>query len=123
VDDDPLVLDFIQSALEDGGFHVDTALSGPEALELLGRGGQAYAGVVTDVNLGEALSGWDVGKAARELNPRIALVYISGDSGHQWSVSGVPMSIMIEKPFAPAQLITAIATLINDMPTGDGAKH
>jgi len=30
-----------------------------------------------------------------------------------WPSKGVPNSIMLEKPFAPAQLVTAIANLLN----------
>jgi hypothetical protein len=31
----------------------------------------------------------------------------------QWASNGVPNSIMLEKPFAPAQLITAVSQLLN----------
>lgn len=116
VDDDVLVLDFIQSALEDGGFHVETAVSGSEAVALLEQAASPHLALVTDVNLGSEMTGWDVGRAARERAPDISVVYISGDSGHEWSAKGVPKSMMIEKPFAPAQLVTAVATLINEGP-------
>ena len=42
------------------------------------------------------------------------VVYMSGNSEHEWSSKGVPNSIMITKPFAAAQLVTAVATLITD---------
>jgi hypothetical protein len=41
---------------------------------------------------------------------------MSGDSAHEHTVQGVPDSVMLQKPFAPAQLITAIATLLNAVP-------
>jgi hypothetical protein len=31
----------------------------------------------------------------------------------EWASKGVPNSIMLEKPFAPAQLVTAVANLLN----------
>jgi hypothetical protein len=31
----------------------------------------------------------------------------------EWPSKGVPNSIMLEKPFVPAQLITAVANLLN----------
>lgn len=108
VDDDVLVLDFIQSALEDGGFHVETAVSGSEAVALLEQAASPHLALVTDVNLGSEMTGWDVGRAARERAPDISVVYISGDSGHEWSAKGVPKRMMIENPFAPAQLATAV---------------
>jgi len=48
------------------------------------------------------------------------VVYVSGDSAADWPVKGVPQSIMLSKPYAHAQLISALATLINARagPTG-----
>jgi hypothetical protein len=44
---------------------------------------------------------------------------MSGDSAEEWSSKGVPHSIMLPKPFAPAQLVTAVYQLINiGTPTG-----
>jgi two-component system cell cycle response regulator CpdR len=37
---------------------------------------------------------------------------MSGDSGHDWSSKGVPNSLMIAKPFAVAQIVTAISNLL-----------
>jgi hypothetical protein len=45
------------------------------------------------------------------------IVYMSGDSDHEWSSKGVPSSIIIAKPFAPAQLVTAVSTVINEADT------
>ena len=41
---------------------------------------------------------------------------MSGASAGDWAAQGVPNSIMLTKPFAPAQLITAISTLMNEAP-------
>jgi hypothetical protein len=38
---------------------------------------------------------------------------MSGRNAAEWASKGVPNSIMLEKPFAPAQLVTAIANLLN----------
>jgi hypothetical protein len=42
------------------------------------------------------------------------VVYMTGDRGNQWAANGVPGSILVSKPFVPAQLLTAIATLLNE---------
>jgi DNA-binding NtrC family response regulator len=119
VDDDVLVLDLLQSTLEDGGFQVVTALGGDEAIAALEMNrARDICAVVTDVNLGRGTSGWDVGQRARELRPGLPVVYISGDSAHDWTSRGVPRSMLVQKPFAPAQLITAVATLINAQTAG-----
>jgi CheY-like chemotaxis protein len=70
--------------------------------------------VLTDIRVGQAPDGWQVARRARELVPDMPVVYISGDSAHEWSAKGVPNSIMVTKPFVGAQIITAISTLLNE---------
>jgi DNA-binding response OmpR family regulator len=69
--------------------------------------------IVTDVDLGTKVSGWDVAHRARELYPNIHIVYMTGGSADDWSANGVPNSILIAKPFAPAQIVTAVSHLLN----------
>ena len=69
--------------------------------------------LITDIRLGTGPDGWDLARHARELNARLPIVYMSGDSSQGHSARGVPDSLMIQKPFAPAQIVTAISTLLN----------
>ena len=89
----------------------------------LGDGGRAIAknlmrmrhrfkAVITDIKLPDGPDGWEIARRARELVPDIPVIYITGDSTHEWSSKGVPNSVVIAKPFAPAQLITMVSTLI-----------
>ena len=39
------------------------------------------------------------------------------DSAHLWTAEGVPHSVLVQKPFAVAQVTTAIAQLINEAAT------
>ncbi|WP_068876518.1 MULTISPECIES: response regulator [unclassified Phenylobacterium] len=114
VEDEPLIRDLLQGALEDGGFEVAYANNGDGAIDVLQSRPGEFAGVVTDVDLGGGMTGWDVGHAARRISPVIAVVYMSGASSHQWESEGVPGSTMLMKPFAPAQLLVALATQINN---------
>ena len=115
VEDEELIQEIVNEALEDGGFDVVRAMTGEEAVAKLEAADADYRALVTDIRLGRsALLGWDVAKRAREIHPEMPVVYISGDSGHDWSANGVPGSLMITKPFAPAQLVTAVAQLINE---------
>jgi DNA-binding response OmpR family regulator len=82
-----------------------------------------YRALLTDINLGrDKLTGWDVARHAREIDLTFPVVYLSGDSAEQWAVQGVPNSIMLSKPFAPAQIVTAIVgappPILKDTPTG-----
>jgi DNA-binding response OmpR family regulator len=68
---------------------------------------------VTDINLGHGpLSGWDVARRGKEVNP-VPVVYMTGDSAAHWAAQGVPNSVLLTKPFAPAQLLTAVSQLLN----------
>lgn len=111
-EDEPALRDLLKAAFEDGGFAVVLASDGSEALSVLDadRGVRA---LVTDIKLGPDVTGWDVARHARELNPEFPVVYVTGSEGHDWASLGVPNSVLITKPFAPAQVLTAVAQLLN----------
>lgn len=113
VDDDALILLTLEHALEDGGFACRSATSADEAARLFEVEGEHCRALVTDVNLGDAVTGWDVARRAREYHPTLPVVYVTGDSAHEWAAHGVPNSILVTKPFVPAQIIHAVASLLN----------
>jgi hypothetical protein len=41
---------------------------------------------------------------------------MSGVHADEWASKGVPNSVMLAKPFAPAQLVTAVSQLLNTLP-------
>jgi CheY-like chemotaxis protein len=115
VEDDPLIHAIVQESLSDGGYQIDVASSGENAVNLLEVSNGKYRALVTDINLGiDGITGWDVARRAREINPAFPVVYMSGDSAEDWASQGVPNSIMLSKPFAPAQLVTAVSQLLNE---------
>jgi DNA-binding response OmpR family regulator len=59
------------------------------------------------------MDGWEVGKQAREIDPTFPVIYMTGAAADQWASHGVPNSILLTKPFAPAQLVAAISQLLN----------
>ncbi|MDX3930199.1 MAG: response regulator [Shinella sp.] len=113
-EDETLLLIDYEHALSEAGFDVVTVPSGKNAIKLLTTAELPVHGLVTDIRFGELPDGWDVARVAREVDPEMPVVYVSGDSAPDWASKGVPNSIMIEKPFAIAQLVTAISQLLND---------
>ncbi|WP_426038878.1 response regulator [Brevundimonas sp. DC300-4] len=113
VDDEALILLTIEHALQDGGFDHKSAMSAEEAVTLFREHGENCRALITDVNLGGELKGWDVARNAREKFPTLPVVYVTGDSAHEWAANGVPNSILVSKPFVAAQIISAVATLLN----------
>ena len=117
VEDDQLLQRVVEETLTDGGFDIVIAVSGENAVELLDTADGKYRALVTDVNLGrDRMNGWDVARRAREIDSNFPVVYMSGDSAEDWSSRGVPDSIMLSKPFAPAQLVTAVSQILNAVP-------
>lgn len=113
-DDEPLLLDLLQSALNDAGFGVVLANNDDEAFAALeAQGARNFVGLITDVNLRSCRTGWDVARRARELRSALPVVYVTGDSEQDWTAKGVPSSLVVPKPFAPAQVVVALGTLIN----------
>lgn len=113
VEDDGLILASLEAALEDGGFDCSSAMSGPEAVKLIDDQGDRFRALVTDVNLGGTLSGWDVARHARSRYPSLPVLYVTAESANDWAAQGVPNSVLISKPFVDAQIVTAVATLLN----------
>jgi CheY-like chemotaxis protein len=114
VEDDESVQSIVEEALTDGGFEPAIAASGEEAVTLLKGRLTKYRALVADINLGrDKMDGWEVAKHARAIDPEFPIVYMSGDSAADWASKGVPNSIMLSKPFAPAQLVTAVSQLLN----------
>ena len=113
VEDEEVIQHVLEEALTEGGFEVAVASSGEEAFAMLDAHGTDYSALVTDINLPGEFSGWDVAKHAREINDVLPVIYMSGASAHEWASKGVPNSQITPKPFAVAQIVTAVAQLIN----------
>lgn len=113
-EDETAILMLVQDVLEEAGYTVLCVVDGDEALAVVEDRYADLLGLVTDIRLGSETSGWDLAHRARELNPVVSVVYMSGDSAHEWAANGVPKSVMLQKPFANAQLVTAISSLLNE---------
>jgi CheY-like chemotaxis protein len=111
VDDDALVLLTTEQTLLEAGFTVEVAGNGSEAIRLLEDKSNDFCALVTDVRM-PGLGGWDVARRARELFPALPVMYVTGDSAADWRAQGVPESVMLQKPYADAQLITALSKLV-----------
>ena len=101
-----------QDALQAGGFAVLSVTGGEEALDALKERTATLCGLVTDIRLGAGPTGWDIAKYARELQADMPIFYTTGDSAADWPIHGVPNSAVVQKPYAPAQLLNAISTLM-----------
>lgn len=113
VEDEFLIQDLLEHELKVAGFEVVAAPNFKDALLRLNEEVADFRALVTDINLQTEQSGWDVARHARRLNADIPVIYMTGDSGAEWPIYGVPNSILVTKPFAAVQIITALGQLLN----------
>lgn len=113
IEDDAALQFTIEAALVDEGFEPAIAASGEEAITLLKSDRNIYRALVTDIKLLGRIDGWEVARTAREIDPTFPVVFITGAGADQWTSQGVPSSILLEKPFAPADLVTVLLQLLN----------
>jgi DNA-binding response OmpR family regulator len=113
VEDDPAAGDELKRALEAAGFRVMLVESGEKATSAFDENAGEIGGLVADVKLGGNINGWDVARHAREVDQDLPVVYVTGFHVEDWASQGVPKSMLVQKPFAPAQIITAISSLLN----------
>ena len=117
VEDEPLVLLVAQDALEAGGYTVLPTQLASEAMTILETRVAGLSGLVTDVRFPSGPDGWEIARHARELKADLPVVYTTGDSAPDWPAKGVPSSVVVQKPYAAAQLLTAISTLMTSADT------
>lgn len=122
VEDEAIIRDVLEPTLTDAGFELVIAEHGSAALAELETDAGRFRALVTDINLGPGPDGWDVGRHARELVAEMPVVYMSGHSAQEWTSKGVPNSVLIAKPFAPAQIVTAVTALLNEADAHRTAK-
>jgi DNA-binding response OmpR family regulator len=120
VEDDPPIQIIVEDALADGGFEPAITPSGEEAVTLLKGHKGKYHALVIDIILLGRLDGWEVAKRAREIDPAFPILYITAAHADRWASQGVPNSGLLTKPFAPAQLVTAVSSVVAHRPAAGG---
>jgi CheY-like chemotaxis protein len=114
VEDEILIGEALKQVLEDAGFVVVMAMDPIEAMAQLEQNrSRDFIGLVTDINLGGPRTGWEIASLARQMNPALAVVYMSGDSAADWRAHGVPQSTVLQKPFTTSQIVVALSSLLN----------
>ena len=114
VEDEVAIQAMLEEELIAAGFSVSMASRGKQAIAMLDTPGSSYRALVTDINLhDDPITGWDVARHARELHPELPVIYVTGGAADEWASQGVPNSVLVTKPFAPSQVITAVSQLLN----------
>jgi CheY-like chemotaxis protein len=111
VDDEDFVREVIEATLRSGGYLVESASSGEEALRSFELAPQAYALAIVDRRM-PGLDGAAVIRRLRALRADLPILLSSGaaDAGQELaSLPGPPVQAL-PKPFRPAALLAAVAS-------------
>ena len=99
------------------GFTVAVVGDASDAIAALEASISKVRALVTDINLGSGeLSGWEVARRARLLNPAIPVVYLTGRGTDEWAAYGVPHSVLLTKPCSLYDVTDAVARLMVNVP-------
>jgi CheY-like chemotaxis protein len=101
-EDDPLVLDVVETALDMAGYTVLTARNGYEALRILEE--RHVDLIVTDIRMPE-INGVELASRARAMQPDLRIVLITGFAD---AVSKTSHGTLLHKPFHAADLVRTI---------------
>jgi CheY-like chemotaxis protein len=115
VEDEFLIQCVAEDSLSEAGLSPTVVASAEEALSLLKASEPQYRALITDIDLGRLrMDGWELARHAREMIPEVPVIYVTGRAAAKWSSMGVPKSVLVTKPFAPAQLVEAVWRLLNE---------
>jgi PAS domain S-box-containing protein len=109
VEDDPAVGRVAKMFLENLGYQVIEARSGPRALEILRRGDPIDL-LFTDVVLPDGMNGAEIARAAQALRPSLKVLFASGYSEHVLMHQGrlAEGVVLLQKPYRKLDLADGI---------------
>jgi DNA-binding response OmpR family regulator len=109
IDDDPEVCSLLRSVLRNEGFAVCTAEDGPSALRLIEKVG--FDVLVTDIVLPPPFDGIETVRRAREHDPSLRSLFISGTGTARWD--DPVCDDFVSKPFNIRELVGCIWELFS----------
>ncbi|HUC58442.1 MAG TPA: PAS domain S-box protein [Streptosporangiaceae bacterium] len=113
VEDEAALREVTRRILTRNGYRVIVAANGQQAIEAAAASGGEIDGLITDVVM-PGMQGREVADRIRELNPAIAVLYMSGYTQGILGDQGVlePGITLIEKPFTEAALLRKVRGIL-----------
>jgi len=107
IDDEPAIREGVRRILESASFEVETFASGHAALERIRH--EPFDLVITDLKM-PGISGMDVLKAIKEIQPDLPVIFITGYSSVDSAVEVMKLGAVdyIAKPFTPEEMLETI---------------
>jgi DNA-binding response OmpR family regulator len=114
VEDEPEICELFADILLAEGFDPLCVQHDEPAFHVL-RAAPDFACMIVDVNLGQGATGYDVARFARRLARALPVIVVSGQTSEaSFAANSVPGSLLLPKPFSPAELMQRLRKLIGD---------
>ena len=107
VEDEGVLRLLIVEELQEAGYMVLEASTGETAVDISHR--NIIDLLVTDIELGDGLNGWDVADKLRSMRPQLAVVYASGNSPD--NSRRVANAVFFSKPYDAVEVARACQRL------------
>ena len=108
VDDDPVTQDLLREVLGEQGYRVVTSGSGEEALEIGKR--ESFDVIISDIKLGPNLSGMDVLRAYKAIQPESEVILITAFGSMETAIEAVKAGAFdyLSKPFKMDEVLLQV---------------
>ena len=117
-EDDPGIARFLELVVTRGGFAVDSAKDGADALRLLSE--QQYDLLLLDLTL-PRVNGWEVVAALRAFKRRPAVIVITANSRYVHELDPELVTSVVRKPFDLSMLMSLVTETATAMARNRGA--
>ena len=117
-EDDPGIARFLELVVTRGGFAVDSAKDGADALRLLSE--QEYDVLLLDLTL-PRVNGWEVVAALRSFKRRPAVIVITANTRYVHELDADLVTSIVRKPFDLNMLMSLVTETATAMARNRGA--
>lgn len=115
VEDEEMLLELLQTLLEENGFKVFVARDGLEAVEMYSRHKKEISVVLSDMGLPK-LGGWEAFQKMKEINPKVKSILASGylDPKLRADMIKAGAKDFVQKPYIPDIILARIREVIHE---------
>jgi DNA-binding NtrC family response regulator len=114
VDDDAATRDLLHEVLTDAGYRVVTSASGEDALEIGRR--ESFEVIISDMRLGPNLSGLDVLRAYKSVQPESEVILITAFGSMETAIEAVKAGAFdyLSKPFKLEEVLLVVGRALEN---------
>ncbi|MBI3587131.1 MAG: PAS domain S-box protein [Ignavibacteriales bacterium] len=114
VEDEEMLLELLQTLLEENGYEVLVARDGQEAVDIYTRYKDKISVVLSDMGLPK-LGGWEAFQKMKEINPKVKSILASGylDPNLRADMIKAGAKDFVQKPYIPEIILARIREVIN----------